>query len=179
MAGRRPSELESFVLGLIWQMGPCSPYELRRYMQLSPSTQWSGSAGAIYPLVTRLQRRGFLASKAAKSGKRRRREYTITPAGLKALRAWVAPPIPAEAVTVSHDPLRSRARFLEVLTPEQRTAWVKAARAALDEIEERVRQWGGAARQFVQAEEAMSTMTRSGMLDIEARRVWIGELDKR
>lgn len=177
MATRRPSELESFVLGLIWQLGPCSPYEMRRHMQMSPSTQWSASAGAIYPLVTRLQRRGLLLSKAAKDGKRRRREYSVTPAGLRALRAWVAPPLPPEAVTVSHDPLRSRARFLAVLTPEQRRAWVKAAKAALDEVERRVLQWDQSVRAEVPDRAPVSTMTRSGLLDVAARRTWVGEVD--
>lgn len=172
--GDSRSELEGFVLGLVWQLGPCSPYDLRRHMQASPSTQWSASAGAIYPLLRRLESLGLLRSKARRTGKRARREYELTPRGLAALQRWVGPPLAPEAVTVAHDPLRSRARFLGALTPAQRTAWVASARAALDEVQRRVREWdatfgtgpGGAA------------MTASGELDVRSRREWLDHVQR-
>ena len=172
MPARRRSELECFVLGLVWQVGPASPYDIRRHMQESPSTQWSASAGAIYPLVRRLQRAGLLSSEAKRDGKRRRREYRITVKGLGVLRAWIGPPIGAEAVTVAHDPLRSRARFREALSEADRAAWFLAARAALDEVERRVNQWAAAHGALSRA---ARVMTRSGELDVESRRRWLEE----
>lgn len=166
------SELEGFVLGLVWEMGLCSPYELRRQMGASPSTQWSASAGAIYPLVRRLEKAGLVRSKVKAHGKRARREYEVTGAGLKALRAWVGPPLAREAVTVAHDPLRSRARFLGTLSKKERLAWVKAVRAALDEVERRVRAWKP-------AKGSGELMTISGELDVRSRREWLGEVGKR
>lgn len=171
MAIKRRSELECFVLGLIWQLGPASPYEIRRHMQASPSTQWSASAGAIYPLVQRLQRAGLLASEAKREGRRRRREYRITTKGLAALRAWIGPPIGAEAVTVAHDPLRSRARFLEALPDSDRRAWFAAARAALDEVEKRVSEWAKVAP----ASRSARVMNKSGELDVKSRRAWLDD----
>ena len=172
MAIKRRSELECFVLGLVWQLGPVSPYDIRRHMQGSPSTQWSASAGAIYPLMRRLQRAGLLLSEAKRDGKRRRREYRITSKGLGVLRAWIGPPIGSEAVTVAHDPLRSRARFLEALPDADRRAWFVAARAALDEVEKRVNAWA-------EAEPAPSrsarVMNKSGELDVKSRRAWLDE----
>jgi len=180
MPARRRSELEGFVLGLAWQLGPASPYEVRRHMLESPSTQWSGSAGAIYPLMRRLERAGLLASHAERSGKRRRRVYAITPKGLQALRAWVGPPLAKEAVTVAHDPIRSRARFLAALTPARRREWLNAARAALDEVERMVREWSarhGDAREG-EVSRAAGLMTRSGEIDVESRRRWVEEVGK-
>jgi DNA-binding PadR family transcriptional regulator len=171
-AGPKRSELEGFVLGLIWQLGPCSPYELRRHMQESPSTQWSASAGAIYPLLRRLERSALVGSRAERTGKRERREYRITPRGLRALREWVGPPLAPEAVTVAHDPLRSRARFLKALTPRERQAWIAAAREALDEVERRVRAWS---RERA-GDEAAGIMTLSGELDVRSRREWLRAL---
>ena len=172
MAIKRRSELECFVLGLVWQLGPVSPYDIRRHMQGSPSTQWSASAGAIYPLMRRLQRAGLLLSEAKRDGKRRRREYRITSKGLGVLRAWIGPPIGSEAVTVAHDPLRSRARFLEALPDADRRAWFVAARAVLDEVERRVNAWA-------EAEPAPSrsarVMNKSGELDVKSRRAWLDE----
>lgn len=172
-AGR--SELESFVLGLVWQLGPCSPYELRAHMARSPSTQWSASAGAIYPLVRRLEASALLVSATARTGQRKRREYRITPAGVRALRKWIGPPL-SDVVTVAHDPLRTRARFLALLTPAQRLAWLEAARKALDQVEAQVQAWH---RELADpADPFASCMTRSGELDVAGRRQWLQAVRK-
>ncbi len=57
-ATQRLSELEAVVLGLVWSDGPCTAYAVRRTVQASLSAQWSGSAGAVYPAVARLEQRG-------------------------------------------------------------------------------------------------------------------------
>ncbi len=178
MARRSRSELECFVLGLVWQLGPGSPYDVRRHVQSSPSTQWSASAGAIYPLMRRLERAGLLSARVERSGKRRRREYRITPRGVAALRAWIGPPLAPEAVTVAHDPLRSRARFLGALTAEQQRAWITAARAALDEVERRVCAWSEShsGEKDAAMRRAVRLLTRSGEIDVESRRRWIDEI---
>lgn len=169
--GREHSELECFTLGLVWQLGPSSPYEIRKHMQDSPSTQWSASAGAIYPLMQRLEKRGLLSAVAARTGNRRRREYRITPKGLAALRAWIGPPLSREAVTVAYDPLRSRARFLGALPLTKQEAWIWAAREALDEVERRVKEWQE--RYAAAAGPLSRAMTKSGELDVESRRRWL------
>ena len=169
-----PTELQSFILGLIWQLGPVSPYEVRRHMQDSPSTQWSASAGAIYPLMRRLERGGLVKGTSERRGNRRRREYRITRKGLAALRCWIGPPVAAEAITVAHDPLRSRARFLAALTPRQRLAWIGAARLALDEVERKVLAWQ--TRYGPKTGAAAAVLTRSGALDVASRRQWVSEL---
>jgi DNA-binding PadR family transcriptional regulator len=160
------------VLGLVWRHGPCSAYAIRRQLQDSPSTQWSGSAGAIYPLMQRLERQGLLAAAAGGTGQRRSLEYAITGAGLAMLRAWIGPPLPPEAVTVAHDPLRSRLRFLDLLPAEERRAWVAAAISSLEEVLARVRHWEDANQP---GEPLGGIVTRSGELDVEARRRWLEE----
>jgi hypothetical protein len=86
----------------------------------------------------------------------------------------VGPPLPDFAVTVAHDPLRSRARFLAALGPEARLAWLASARAALDQVEARVRQW--AAKEGPKADASESIVTRSGELDVASRRQWLDEI---
>jgi DNA-binding PadR family transcriptional regulator len=171
------SELECFVLGLVWRHGPCSAYAVRAHLQASPSTQWSGSAGAIYPLVRRLERAGLLTSRAESTGKRRSRSYTVTPRGLRVLRAWIGPPLPAEAVSVAYDPLRSRMRFLGALPPREQRAWVRQARQELEAVMERVRNWhevytaGG--------DPFAALVTRNGELDVQTRSAWLREAERR
>ncbi len=171
MANR--SELECFVLGLIWQVGPVSAYTLRRVMRESPSRQWSASTGAIYPVLRRLDRDGLIHGVEKSRGRRARREYEITQAGLLELRSWVGPPLGEDVVTVAFDPLRTRARFLAVIPVEARLAWVQDALKALDAVDERVREWSAV---HDRGDAFLSAMTSHAMLETQARRKWLEEL---
>jgi DNA-binding PadR family transcriptional regulator len=170
---RTPSELEAFTLGLIWQLGPCSPYEIRTHMRSSPSSQWSASAGAIYPLMRRLERAGLVRSKSLRTGKRERQEYTITEAGITNLRAWIGPPFSPEVISVTHDPLRTRARFLALVPPATRKAWLASATAALEDVARRVARWQA---EHGHADPFLSLITRNGELETQARRQWLAEM---
>jgi hypothetical protein len=79
-------------------------------------------------------------------------------------------------VTVSYDPLRTRARFLGCLKPAGRAQWVDAAGASLDTVEQNVTKWdakfGRSSDPFVR------WLTRSGELDCKARRQWLRELGR-
>lgn len=176
----RFSDLEGFVLGLFWQFGPASPYDIRRIMLDSPSTQWSASTGAIYPLVRKLERTGHIKSRSERTGKRVRRSYAVTPKGTTALREWVGPPLAREAVSVSYDPLRTRARFLGVLKSPQRRDWIDAAIASLEEVQSLVSRWddiyGGAQAATTEQRATLRMLTRHAELDLAARRKWLTEL---
>jgi DNA-binding PadR family transcriptional regulator len=173
MPGRAITDLEAFALGLIWRHGPCTPYAVRRFMADSPSTQWSGSAGAIYPLVRRLERQGLLKSSAEANDGRKARAYTMTAKGLAALRRWIGPPLSADAITVAYDPLRSRARFLSVLPLADQRAWITSAQNAMTEVANRVRRW----QELYGTDDPLAgAMTRSGELDVESRTMWLSDL---
>jgi len=170
------SELECFVLGLVWQLGPCSPYAIRRHVQDSPSTQWSASAGAIYPLMRRLEKQGLLQSRAKRTGERKLREYRIAPRGKAVLKNWIGPKFSEDVITPSHDPLRSRARFLGLLKAKERQAWIRAAHEALDEVERRVNAWQDA--QDATLGSIALIMTLSGRRDVASRRAWLKDVKK-
>lgn len=163
------------MLGLVWQMGGGSAYDVRRTMSDSPSSQWSASTGAIYPLMRRLQRQGLLSMKPQRTGQRLRRWYTITPAGKQALRLWIGPPLAPEAVSVAHDPLRSRARFLGLLSSDERAHWVASAITALKLVDARVREWE---KKYGSKDEFQSLVSRNGELETLARHAWLREMEK-
>ncbi len=169
------SELEAFVLGLIWQFGPISPYDIRRHMQRSPSTQWSASAGAIYPLVRKLEKHGLIASKAERTDPRKRTVYKATANGKRSLQMWLGPPLSPEAVTVTYDPLRTRVRFLGILSISEQQEWLVAAAKGLEEVEKNVKEWQ---RTYAHSGAFVQALTRNGELELEARRKWIGEVGK-
>ena len=126
------SELEGCVLGELWRKGPCTPYSVRRMFLDSPSSHWSGSAGAVYPVLERLERRGLVVSKHAARGARDAWTYALTAAGRKRFRAWLEPPFGPELVSVPPDPLRTRLSFLAVLPAARRARFLAHAVQALE-----------------------------------------------
>jgi len=115
------------VLALVSVDGPATPYAIRKVFLDSPSPQWSGSAGTIYPLIDRLLRRKLIRSKLCLTGKRRGHQISLTTAGLRALRLWLSLPIPDWVAGVPPDPLRTRVRFLGAIRASQRTAFLQNA----------------------------------------------------
>jgi DNA-binding PadR family transcriptional regulator len=130
--GRGLTELEGAVLGTISLRAPCTPYRVRRAFLDSPSPYWRGSAGAIYPLIVRLERRGLVRSRSdASAGRRGGRVLALTAPGRRALRAWLRPPWSALVTGVPADPLRTRVSFLGVLSSAERVRFLEAAAAAM------------------------------------------------
>jgi DNA-binding PadR family transcriptional regulator len=127
MADLRTSEIEACVLALAWDEGPLTPYAIRKVFLNSPSPQWSGSAGTIYPLVNRLLRRGWIRSEVRFRGKRKGNQISLTAAGLRVLRRWLAVPLQDWVAGVPPDPLRTRVRFLGALPLDQRRQFIRRA----------------------------------------------------
>lgn len=128
---RAPSELEGCVLGHLWKHGPCTAYSVRSAMLESPSSQWSGSAGAIYPLLQRFEERGLVRSRKAMRGERESWLYTLTAGGRGRFREWLGPPLTPDVVSITADPLRTRMYFLGALSTRERSAFIASARATL------------------------------------------------
>ncbi len=125
------TELEAAVLGVVWQEGPCTPYAIRRHFLDSPAPRWSGSAGAIYPLVRRLESRGWVRSTPSVRGRRAQRDFRITRRGGTALKRWLRASIALGDGTLIHDPLRTRMLFLSALPRTEALLFVSDALAAL------------------------------------------------
>jgi len=124
------SEIEGCVLALIGESGPITPYAIRRDFLDSPTPQWSGSAGTIYPLVVRLERRKLIRSTIHYTGDRAGRRFTLTAAGSRAFRRWLSIPVPEWVAGIPPDPLRTRVRFLAALPAHERREFVAEARRA-------------------------------------------------
>jgi DNA-binding PadR family transcriptional regulator len=174
-ANTKLSELEACVLGLVWAEGPCTAYAVRRIFQLSPSPHWSGSAGAIYPIVARLTTRRLIRSRPHATGRRRSRLYEITPRGLDGLRLWLGPPLPDWAAAIPADPLRTRLRFLGALPPRRRNAFLAEAEAGLREHLQVLK------KDFQRRREDdrfSRLMARGAIRMVQARLAWIREIGR-
>jgi PadR family transcriptional regulator AphA len=89
MAKVRLTPTSYVVLGLIEQMQPASPYDLKRAVALGVGQFWSLPHTQLYSECTRLADAGLLAERREESG-RRRRIYRLTKAGTEELDRWRA-----------------------------------------------------------------------------------------
>lgn len=168
------TDLELVVLGIIWKRGPCTSYAVCKEFVTSPSSYWSGSAGAIYPLVGRLVQRRLVRGAWGRTGRRRHRTYSLTETGEAALRAWLMPPIAPNAAMITYDPLRTRMYFLAMLRPADQRKFLDDAEARL--IGERARV-DAECRRYRDAGDAFSHLAMRGAAHvIRARLSWIRDV---
>lgn len=170
---RALTELEGTVLGVIRAREPCTPYQIRREFTDSPSPYWSGSAGAIYPLMARLEKAGLLRSRAAATGSRRSRRYRLTATGRAALVRWIGPPVPREVVGVPPDPLRSRVPFLSALPAAARRQFLEEVERG---IEEMLRQSEQDLAEGCHRDADFAPMARAAIAMQRARLAWVKDL---
>lgn len=123
------TDLEGAVLAKIARDGVATRYAVARSFTESPSEFWSGSAGAVYPLIRRLQARQWLKSTRASDGRRARTDYSVTAKGHAALRSWLLDP--ARAADLGFDPLRSRAVHLDMVSAAERARFFAGVERAL------------------------------------------------
>jgi DNA-binding PadR family transcriptional regulator len=88
---RRLSTTSYVVLGMIGLRGPSTPYDLKRGIGHSVGYFWPFPHAQLYAEPERLERMGLLALQSEETG-RRRKVYSLTDAGRRALREWLASP---------------------------------------------------------------------------------------
>ena len=153
------TDLEGLVLGMVARTGPISSYKVARHFADSPSDFWSGSAGAIYPLMQRLEQRRWTKGVASATGKRNVTIYSITRAGMAPFKSWL---LDAErAGDMGFDPLRSRLLFMGLLSAEERKILIEGVARKTAELKRR---------------EVADEMRESHTWWVENRLRWIGRL---
>lgn len=169
-----PTELEAVVLGLLLRSGPATAYAVRRVFLESPSARWSGSAGAVYPLLRRLHARGLIRGRAAGPGRRAGVRYEILAPGRRALAAWLRAPLEPWVVGIPEDPLRTRFGFLQVLSPRERAEFL---RAAIHGVEDSLREAERLLRSMpATADYWYRELVRGAALAMRARAAWLRSL---
>jgi DNA-binding PadR family transcriptional regulator len=117
MTIRKLSELEGAVLTEIGYRGNDTSFKVRRAFKRSPSSSWSGSAGAVYPAIKRLIAVRLIDAQTTDSG-RGTRILSITSDGRAALEAWCCDT--GAACALGADPFRLRAGLWATLPADQR-----------------------------------------------------------
>jgi len=121
MTTRIVTPLDHALLGLLCQSQQ-SGYDLRKVFETMALGSYSGSPGAIYPALRRLEREGLVAGEIdAKTTLRPKKVFRPTKAGRTALGEWLAEPIEREDVERRLDEVMLRFAFLWVLDSEAAT----------------------------------------------------------
>lgn len=79
------------VLGLVGYLEPCTPYDLKRFIEQSIVNFWPVPHTTFYAEPARLAAAGYLTERQEQTG-RRRKLYSLTDAGRSALAAWLDEP---------------------------------------------------------------------------------------
>ncbi|MFD1788260.1 PadR family transcriptional regulator [Sphingomonas floccifaciens] len=117
------TELEGAILSEIHHRGADTAFKVRRAFQNSPSHEWSGSAGAVYPAIRRLTGHGLIAADTSSTG-RRTSILTLTEKGSVKLNEWISDV--DRAASLGLDPFRLRSGLWDHLPPQQRLLGLKA-----------------------------------------------------
>jgi len=138
---RALTNLEYTVLGLVATGAADSGYAVRKLIQETPLIVYSDSPGSVYPAITRLERVGLLRG-AATRDTRRRRALALTPAGKRALVAWLNAPIDVADLTSGDRAPELRLSFMSDVLPERLPGFLdeftiasRAQTAAISDVE--------------------------------------------
>ena len=129
------TELEGAVLSELHHRHNHTAFKVRRAFQTSPSIEWSGSAGAVYPAIRRLIESGLISSTPITSG-RKGNALAVTADGIRVLEAWICDPL--RATSVGLDPFRLRAGLWATLDPAVRAKALGQLKLAIAEDLERL-----------------------------------------
>jgi DNA-binding PadR family transcriptional regulator len=162
------STLELTVLGVILKRGPCVANAVVNEFVDSQTLVYRSGAGSIYPLMKRMHSAGLLACD--------KKKYTITDAGIEALRQWIIPPDGLGKISTNLDVLRSRVYFLKLLSEAEIERFFEEAIAGLESTLltsiESMEYYQGSGDRY--SEMAMLGTVR----ETEARIAWIKEIRK-
>jgi PadR family transcriptional regulator AphA len=115
------------VLGIIAMDGPSTPYDLKRFVQLSVGNFWPFPHTQLYEEPKRLAEAGLLEETREESG-RRRRHYAITEVGRRRLAEWLSETVTTP--TEYRDLGLLKLFFAELAEPEDVVALAREQAAA-------------------------------------------------
>ena len=124
------TELEGAILSEIYHCGSDTAFAVTRAFEKSPSLEWRGSAGSVYPAIKRLTAGGRLRGVPRNDG-RKSIILQLTDSGIAALNSWVRDA--ERAISPGIDPFRLRSGIWCTMPPAERQKTLSAVAAKLRE----------------------------------------------
>ncbi|QLC24753.1 PadR family transcriptional regulator [Parasphingopyxis algicola] len=130
------SEHEGALLDVVRRNQPVTGYQIAQIYGKNPVAAFNKSKGQIYPMIRRFNKAGLIEGSFVEGDGRGTEIWSCTEKGLEALRIW------SQQILDSHllldDPLRTRMMAFDLLTEEERFAWIVEAKAKIAEKLEQV-----------------------------------------
>ena len=123
--------LSRLILGLL-ALAPMSGYDVKKHVDSTIRHFWAADKAQVYRALAALVREGFATVEVIpQEGRPDRQEHHITEAGRRALREWLASPLPAPT---DRDPFLARLFFAGDLEPEEVRTLLAQRRAQTEEL---------------------------------------------
>ena len=146
MTERTPTPLEYALLCLLHPQ-PQSGYDLRKILETTALGNYSGSPGAVYPALRRLEKRDLIEGEVDRSQELRPRKlFRPTAAGRDVFRNWLLLELERADVERRMDELMLRFAFHWVI--DDRAETLRFLRRLTEEVEEYVEELGRQRRLF-------------------------------
>lgn len=123
------------ILGMI-KLGRRTGYEIKSLVDVSTRFFWAASYGQIYPELKRLDEGGLIEGEDDPESGRRRRSYTLTAAGERALHDWLTSPEPLEHELRDEGVLKFF--FADALEPDEQVALLRRMREQYEGVRQRL-----------------------------------------
>lgn len=167
------TELECCVLSIVNANAPCTAYSVRMTLAQSASSFWSGSTGAVYPLLRRLEERGLVAADDRPWGESAKKLFRLTRTGRAELKRW-ARTLPEWTGATTMDPIRTRIFAFNSLSDRERRRFVERAEALTRDCIRRLREETAELRADGRKWDAAGTT--GALRELEARLRWLREI---
>ena len=113
--------MEFLILGLL-MLSPMTGYELQQFIKNNLALICSHSAGSVQSALTKLVRERYVISNESMEGRRRKKTFSITPAGCAAFQRWVSQPMQAGKAKNME---LSKLFFLGLAKPEEQVVAIR------------------------------------------------------
>jgi PadR family transcriptional regulator AphA len=160
------------ILGML-RLGPRTGYDIKRISDISTRFFWGASYGQIYPELRRLEAAGLVRSKEDPRGALRRRVYTLTSEGRRAVEAWLTE---ADEVFELRDEGLLKLFFGEILAEDDLRDLVKRRRSWFEDVAWHFR---GIADELGPIDDPSGEVLRYGIELMDWNAAWFAELEKR
>jgi PadR family transcriptional regulator AphA len=124
------------ILGML-KLGRRTGYEIKSLVDVSTRYFWAASYGQIYPELARLEELGLVEGERDPGDGRRRKAYSLTEAGEKALHDWLTSDDPLH-VELRHEGVL-RLFFSDSLSREEQLDQLRRMRAQHEQVAEQLR----------------------------------------
>ena len=114
----RLTELDYLILGLLYRNARTA-YAAGRAIAEMPASRFSGSPGAVYPAIRRLETNGLLTAAGRTADGRRGVVWTLSDRGRDVFEAWVRAPVTADEMIASPGLVMVRISFLGAVLSEE------------------------------------------------------------